>query len=234
MPLFFRSRESATDPSRAGAKPRVLFLDDDSARAAVFLTENPEAVWVQTVAECLARLEEPWDEVHLDHDLGGEQFVDCDRPDCGMEVVRRLCLRPRGCLRDARFRVQTHNLAAATVMEERLTSSGYAVEVRPFGDRQGPPAPRVLAASEPRIPLPPPPPPSRLARLGRWALGLVGLATPDPGSDVPAFLPIRADMKLLPPGPGRDPERPLERLDLSWASPLSSRPATAPETRPTA
>ena len=55
---------------------RILFLDDDPARAEIFLAENPEAVWVQTADECIARLEEDWDEVHLDHDLGGERFVD--------------------------------------------------------------------------------------------------------------------------------------------------------------
>src|SRR4051812_41221725 len=73
-------------------RSRVLFLDDDPGRAAIFLAAVPHAVWVSTVEECLPRLEEEWDEVHLDHDLGGETFVDCGRDDCGMEVVRWLCL----------------------------------------------------------------------------------------------------------------------------------------------
>ena len=54
---------------------RVLFLDDDPRRAEIFLAENPEAVWVETVTDCVSRLEEKWDEVHLDHDLGGQQMV---------------------------------------------------------------------------------------------------------------------------------------------------------------
>jgi hypothetical protein len=31
-----------------------------------------------------------WDIVSLDHDLGFEEFVDSEREDCGMEVVRWL------------------------------------------------------------------------------------------------------------------------------------------------
>lgn len=34
--------------SRPGHPRRLLFLDDDPARAAIFLAENPDAVWVQT------------------------------------------------------------------------------------------------------------------------------------------------------------------------------------------
>ena len=38
----------------------------------LFLKDNPRAVWVTTVPDCLACLAEPWYEVHLDHDLGGK------------------------------------------------------------------------------------------------------------------------------------------------------------------
>jgi hypothetical protein len=116
-----------------GPGPRVLFLDDDPARAEVFLADNPAAVWVQTVAECLARLEERWDEVHLDHDLGGEQFVTCDREDCGMEVVRWLCLIPRPHLRETRFFIHSHNAGAVFIMATQMEGAGYRVESRPFG-----------------------------------------------------------------------------------------------------
>jgi hypothetical protein len=112
---------------------RRLFLDDDPARASVFLEANPDAVWVQTVAECVARLAEPWDEVHLDHDLGGEHFVDSSREDCGMEVVRWLAKEPRPNLRRTKFTVHSHNLAAAFEMALRLQGLGHQVETRPFG-----------------------------------------------------------------------------------------------------
>jgi hypothetical protein len=113
--------------------PRRLFLDDDPARAAIFLEANPDAVWVQTVADCVAKLAETWDEIHLDHDLGGEHFVDVNREDCGMEVVRWLGKEPRRHLRRARFTVHSHNIAAGFEMALRIQTLGYRVEVRPFG-----------------------------------------------------------------------------------------------------
>jgi hypothetical protein len=112
---------------------RLLFLDDDPARAEVFLIENPQAIWVQTVPECLGRLVESWDEVHLDHDLGGKTFVDMNKNDCGMEVIRWLCMEPRDHLRQARFIVHTHNSLAGLLMVLQVRSMGYVAEFRPFG-----------------------------------------------------------------------------------------------------
>lgn len=112
---------------------RRLFLDDDPARAAVFLAQHPQAVWVQTVPECLAELTGRWDEIHLDHDLGGEHFVDSGREDCGMEVVRWLTREPRRHLRRARFTVHSHNMVAAYEMTFRLQLAGFRVQARPFG-----------------------------------------------------------------------------------------------------
>jgi hypothetical protein len=114
-------------------KRRILFLDDDPVRAQLFLNEQPEAVWVQTALDCIAKLVESWDEVHLDHDLGGEQFVDHSREDCGMEVVRWICLEPRPHLKATKFLVHSHNLQAATMMGLQLLSNGFRVDVRPFG-----------------------------------------------------------------------------------------------------
>lgn len=112
---------------------RILFLDDDPARGTEFLTYNPHAVWVETVADCLHALRESWDEVHLDHDLGGERFVDHDRDDCGMAVVRWLCEEPRPHLQSALFVIHTHNPNAALAMKFQLETMGYIVEERRFG-----------------------------------------------------------------------------------------------------
>lgn len=122
------------DPSRApGPERRILFLDDDPERAAAFLENYPSAVWVQTVDECLKRLEEEWNEVHLDHDLGGERFVRVDREDCGMEVVRWLCLVPHPHLMKTRFFVHSHNENAASMMISQMKVAGFRVAFRPFG-----------------------------------------------------------------------------------------------------
>lgn len=71
----------------------ILFLDDDEARIKSFKAVHPNAVIVTTASDCIEKLqtEERWDRVFLDHDLGGEIFVDSARDDCGMEVVRWIC-----------------------------------------------------------------------------------------------------------------------------------------------
>jgi hypothetical protein len=112
---------------------RILFLDDDPARALSFVKQYPQAIWVTTVTECLARLEEPWEEVHLDHDLGGKIFVDTEADDCGMEVIRWLCKEPRRHLRETAFVVHTHNAAAGLLMILQMRTGGYRAEFRPFG-----------------------------------------------------------------------------------------------------
>jgi len=166
-PGISRDGEAAQDPRRKfslGAVTRVLFLDDDPKRAARFLAACPNAYWVQTADECIARLAEIWDEVHLDHDLGGEIFVDSNRTDCGMEVVRWLCdMGHRSHLKHADFFVHTHNLNAAGQMLKALRSAGYSVVYRPFGmdllqwlqeaeAEVGIPSPELTAASGPWTP----------------------------------------------------------------------------------
>jgi hypothetical protein len=161
---------------------RRLFLDDDPARASVFLEANPDAVWVQSAAECVARLAETWDEVHLDHDLGGEQFVDPEREDCGMEVVRWLEKEPRPHLRRTRFTVHSHNLAAAFEMALRLQALGRQVETRPFG-AEPPDAEPLPAAGLPLLR-------ERARALLRRLRGLEPLPQPDPvDADSPEYLP---------------------------------------------
>lgn len=113
--------------------PRMLFLDDDRKRAVALLTLRPEAIWVQTATECIEQLQQPWDEVHLDHDLGGETFVNSEREDCGMEVVRWLCDTPRPHLKPTRFYIHTHNLNASCTMLMQLESAGYRAQLQPFG-----------------------------------------------------------------------------------------------------
>ena len=113
--------------------PRRLFLDDDPARAAAFLAWYPDATWVQTVPECLGKLAERWAEVHLDHDLGGEHYVNSSRDDCGMEVVRWLTNERRPHLARVRFTVHSHNMVAAYEMVSRLRGAGLRATTRPFG-----------------------------------------------------------------------------------------------------
>jgi Cyclic-phosphate processing Receiver domain len=122
----------ATTPTPE-SNPQILFLDDDPARARDFLRRHPEAVWVETAPECIARLSEEWDQVHLDHDLGGEIYVDSCRPDCGMEVVRWLCAEPRSHMNKTLFIIHTLNADAANSMLTCLRDKDYQAVYRPFG-----------------------------------------------------------------------------------------------------
>jgi Cyclic-phosphate processing Receiver domain len=130
----------AQPPSR-----RLLFLDDDPRRAEIFLAEHPQAVWVENVTDCLSQLENAWDEIHLDHDLGGKQLVSVDSIDCGMEVIRWMCKEPRDHLRSSRFFVHTHNLVAGLLMVMQMQSAGFNAEFRPFGHDLS----KILAHNEP-------------------------------------------------------------------------------------
>jgi hypothetical protein len=127
------SSECDSEEIRGSESRRVLFLDDDIHRAEIFLNRNPEAIWIQTAEECVAKLVESWDEVYLDHDLGGEQYVDVERADCGMEVVRWLCKEERSHLAATRFIIHSHNLAAAMMMVLLMREMGYNAEFLPFG-----------------------------------------------------------------------------------------------------
>jgi hypothetical protein len=138
MPMS--SRGDRPNPTRA---VRRLFLDDDPERASEFLAVYPDAVWVETISACIEGLQTPWDEVYLDHDLGGEQYVDVARDDCGMAVVRWLALQPRRHLKSTRFIVHSHNAVAAYVMVLQMKALGFKVEASPFGLgrwRENPPA----------------------------------------------------------------------------------------------
>jgi hypothetical protein len=93
----------------------------------------PAAVWVQTAEDCIGRLSESWHKVHLDHDLGGEVFVDSSRADCGMEVVRWLCNQPPDRFQDTLFIVHTYNSEAGQTMVSALRDRRYEAVYRPFG-----------------------------------------------------------------------------------------------------
>jgi len=108
----------------------VLFLDDNPIRRKMFLSEVPSAQIVDTVAECIKKLEEEeWDYVLLDHDLGGETFVDSSRGDTGMEVVRWILEKKP---KIGHVVVHSHNVPAANRMISLLEDGGYHCWYTPF------------------------------------------------------------------------------------------------------
>lgn len=77
-------------------KINILFLDDNSVRIAeaqrVYLNNDRVSVLtiVKTAQSAIEMLKSGlhYHLVHLDHDLGGETYVNSNREDCGMEVAR--------------------------------------------------------------------------------------------------------------------------------------------------
>ena len=107
---------------------RILFLDDFSERSEEFLALVPHGHWVETAADCIARLAEPWDVVFLDHDLGGMAFVDPQEEDTGSGVVRWVVANRPAV---GRFIVHSLNQGAAEQMVADLQAAGYPAEYRP-------------------------------------------------------------------------------------------------------
>ena len=103
----------------------ILFLDDSLARVKKFRSHCPSAKIVTTAAECIDALwQGDWDIISIDHDLGGEVFVNSDKEDCGMEVVRAII--------NNKFKIQhiiCHSLnpAARTEMVAKLSDADYRV-----------------------------------------------------------------------------------------------------------
>lgn len=113
---------------------KILFLDDSDQRWYKFQSKVPNAWRAATAEECIKNIKE-WPEIHwlfLDHDLGGETWVDSSREDCGMEVVRFLCSQPERINSIHSIVVHSHNVAAAQEMFYKLEVAGYTVRLVPF------------------------------------------------------------------------------------------------------
>ncbi len=106
-------------------KPKMLFMDDRTKRIHSALRQYGEK-WdlaiVTNVKECLRYLSDnDYAEVHLDFDLGGEDFQDPWGVGTGMDVVRYIEKFgwPTGKPKPI-FRVHSSNVFAAFLMVKRL------------------------------------------------------------------------------------------------------------------
>lgn len=109
----------------------VLFLDDDPNRIQKFTRHVPTAHVATNAQEMIELLQATpeADYVFLDHDLGGETFVDTRETNTGSEVVRWIGQnRPQV----GQFVVHSLNHPAAYRMTEDLRGMGYAVMKVPF------------------------------------------------------------------------------------------------------
>lgn len=112
---------------------RVLFLDDNYDRIKAFRRRYEhefDITVVMTAQECIHELQKShFEVVFLDHDLGGEEWVDSTREDTGMGVVRWIEEhRPEV----GEFIVHSHNPPAANNMKVALDRARYQVRAIPF------------------------------------------------------------------------------------------------------
>jgi CheY-like chemotaxis protein len=114
------------------AVKRVLFLDDMDARlrwATKNLGDNLTLVVTAEDAIYELRQTDEFDVVYLDHDLGGETYVDPRRPDTGSGVVRWIVAnKPK----IGEVVVHSLNTPAANYMVQDLREAGYAASYIPF------------------------------------------------------------------------------------------------------
>jgi len=112
----------------------ILFMDDNNIRADTFFKKilPDNAIWRTTASDTIGLLVafKHWDWVFLDHDLGGEQLVDSNREDCGMEVVRWI-VKNKPVIDN--IIVHSWNSPAGKEMVAKLVDAGYNAEYKPFG-----------------------------------------------------------------------------------------------------
>lgn len=130
-----------TQPTEEEAEanpPRVLFLDDDPVRHRRFekdsIGKGLAVTYVWTAAEAirvLTEAPEPFDVAHLDHDLGGETFVEREEGS-GTEVARAIAAMP-AARRPARVYLHSYNPAGARRQAAILLDAGVWHRMRPFG-----------------------------------------------------------------------------------------------------
>ncbi len=109
----------------------VLFLDDDPNRTKRFVSLVPSAHTVETASECIDKLNnnDHWHLVCLDHDLGGEIFVDTSEYNTGTTVARWINENKPSI---DFVVVHSFNHPAAKGMMLLIEEAGYRVVTAPF------------------------------------------------------------------------------------------------------
>lgn len=118
-------------------KRRILFLDDRSKRIHAAFARwggKEDLTIVTTVIEFLHYLStENYDEIYLDYDLGGQEFVDPASPFCSMEIIRYI---EKTAWPPDKFKphiiIHSSNVFAAAAMKSRLEDLGFWVTCERF------------------------------------------------------------------------------------------------------
>ena len=111
---------------------RVFILEDDPERIRLFHQAfiGHDVTLAKDTERALSLFQPPYDWVLLDHDLGGQVYVDSDEEDCGAAFCRRMPVENLGA---ARFVVHSFNRDGARRMVETLADKGIQSIWQPFG-----------------------------------------------------------------------------------------------------
>lgn len=108
----------------------ILFLDDDDNRWLIFKghfgNSNINLVRASTAKECISHLQSndyKWDFIFLDHDLGGQVYVDTWNDNTGSEVARWIVENYSES--EATVIVHSFNPDGAVNMTKLLSQSGF-------------------------------------------------------------------------------------------------------------
>jgi hypothetical protein len=116
------------------AKPKMLFLDDNTKRidsARRQYADKYDLTVVTNAKECLRYLcRQQWDILSLDHDLGGDDFQDPDEKS-GMEVVRYMLGWMKQYSKPEVW-VHSSNLFAANSMIDSLRGADFRAQYKRF------------------------------------------------------------------------------------------------------
>ena len=114
---------------------KVLLLEDDSTRVVQFRNRlNSEGVPYELVHvdrasdAIVAMLEQRFDLILLDHDLGGRTYVNFtdEQEDCGIRVAEWLSIRPERVNQQGPIIVHSLNGPAAMQMVELISEATWA------------------------------------------------------------------------------------------------------------
>lgn len=113
----------------------VIFLDDSPIRTKQFRSFHPSTKFAATAPEVIEILQshkdndELIDWLFLDHDLGGEEYVNPLSNDTGMEVVRWII---KNTPKITRIIVHTCNHSAGWTMLNKLRGANYNTVYIPY------------------------------------------------------------------------------------------------------
>lgn len=116
------------------AKLKILVLEDDKNRIASFkkaFEHRFDVTYVDQAAKCVdvmfdaANLGEAFDVIFLDHDLGGQVYVNEEESNTGSEVVRWMIEDDRPALEQPQIVIHSMNTPAAINMENNLKRAGF-------------------------------------------------------------------------------------------------------------